>query len=326
MASSTPSPASILGRMPAIRLACILVTAGILLSRLFGGCSDPQSVGRIEKPDTTDSTGTTDSTRIAVIGDYGLPGPNAAEVAALVKSWDPDFVVTTGDNCYSAAIDSNIGQYYSEFIFPYSGEFTPGASPNRFFPSLGNHDWDEVINVEGDSSTGVYLDYFTLPGNERYYQATLGPLDLFVIDSDNREPDGRLVTSIQAAWLQGVLAGSNARWKVVCFHHPPFASGARDSLLDWPYREWGAAAVLSGHLHAYERILKEGFPYFVNGLGGRSLHPFGDTIDPDSQVRFNADFGAMLVVVDDRFLRFQFFSVEGGGTLIDTYRIAHPDL
>ena len=36
----------------------------------------------------------------AVIGDYGLASQNEADVANLVKSWNPDFIVTTGDNNY----------------------------------------------------------------------------------------------------------------------------------------------------------------------------------------------------------------------------------
>src|SRR5690606_107620 len=39
-------------------------------------------------------------TRFAVIGDYGEDGPEEAAVAALVRSFGPDFVVTAGDNNY----------------------------------------------------------------------------------------------------------------------------------------------------------------------------------------------------------------------------------
>lgn len=294
----------------AISSAVIRLAGAVLLASLAARCSDSKVMPRPHSPD---------STRIAVIGDYGSPNGNVEEVAQLVRSWAPDFVVTTGDNCYSAAIDSNIGQYYHQYIHPYSGAFGAGAATNRFFPSLGNHDWDFVISCNDDTCWGGYLDYFTLPGNERYYKVALGPVDLFVIDSDHQEPDGTLTTSAQAAWLHSGLSASTAPWKIVCFHHPPFASGARDSTMAWPFKTWGAAAVLSGHLHVYERIVKEGFPYFVNGVGGRSLHPFGPIYDPDSQVRFNDDFGAMLIVADDQRIRFQFFSV--ADSLIDTYWI-----
>jgi len=53
----------------------------------------------------------------AAFGDYGSAGTNELAVANLVDSWNPDFIITTGDNSYgSTAIDDNIGQYYSDYI------------------------------------------------------------------------------------------------------------------------------------------------------------------------------------------------------------------
>ena len=259
--------------------------------------------------------------RFAVIGDYGEANVSAAAVAALAGSWDPEFIITAGDNSYSGDLDSDIGQNYHEYIFPYRGTRGPGARANRFFPALGNHDWDNrVIGCDGDRCTGTYLDYFALPGNERYYDLIRGPVQLFALDSDDREPDGIASSSAQASWLRARLRASHARWKIVYFHHPPFASGAHDPRLRWPFADWGATAVITGHLHVYERILKSGFPYFVNGLGGRSRQPFGE-IEADSQVRYNADFGAMLVEADETRISFRFFSIAGSRSLIDTFVI-----
>jgi hypothetical protein len=137
--------------------------------------------------------------RFAVIGDYGFAGQPEADVAALIKSWEPDFIITTGDNNYdtgsASSIDANIGQYFHDFIHPYLGGYGAGATENRFFPSLGNHDW-ETPNAQ------PYLDYFSLPGNERYYEFVRGPVHFFMLNSDAREPDGISATSIQAEWLK----------------------------------------------------------------------------------------------------------------------------
>ncbi|MBP9121408.1 MAG: hypothetical protein KBF59_11150, partial [Ignavibacterium sp.] len=82
--------------------------------------------------------------KFAAIGDYGLAGPNELTVANLVKSWNPDFIITLGDNNYElgadSTIDVNIGQYFYEYIYPYKGNYGSGSTVNRFFPSLGNHD------------------------------------------------------------------------------------------------------------------------------------------------------------------------------------------
>ena len=255
--------------------------------------------------------------RFAVIGDYGDEGQPEADVAALVNSWQPDFVITTGDNNYpdgaSDSIDANIGQFYHSYIYPYVGTYGQGADVNRFFPSLGNHDWNT-------DDAKAYLDYFTLPDNERYYDFTWGPLHLFALDSDSREPDGFRQSSTQAAWLQASLASSTSPWNVVYFHHAPYSSGYHGSIIwaRWPYKDWGASVVLAGHDHTYERLLVDGLPYFVNGLGGSTKYGFADIL-PESQVRYNADYGAMLVQANDQSIIFQFFNRQE--ELIDTYTI-----
>jgi len=261
--------------------------------------------------------------RFAAVGDYD-DDSNTQDVASLVEGWNPDFVITLGDNNYSnnssiSAWDDEVGQYYGQFIHYPQGStsaYAPGPAINQFFPSLGNHDWDAGIS-------GWY-DYFELSGNERYYDFIQGPVHFFVVDSDSDEPDGRTSSSIQGQWIQAQLASSTSVWKIVYFHHPPYSSGSNHgntSALQWPFQAWGATAVLAGHDHTYERILKNGFPYFVNGLGGRSIYNFSSTSEPGSVVRYNSDYGAMLIEANDDSINFKFFSIAGGGTLIDNYTI-----
>jgi len=263
--------------------------------------------------------------RYAAVGDFGESTSTQA-VAALITGWNPDFVITVGDNNYSgsstvAAWDNEVGQYYGQFAHYPGGStsaYAPGPDTNDFFPLLGNHDWDAGI-------TGWY-DYFELPGNERYYEFVRGPVHFFAIDSDSREPDGRTSTSTQGQWLQAQLAASTSTWKIVYFHHPPYTSGSNHPNtveMQWPFGAWGATAVLTGHNHHYERILKGGFPYFVDGSGGRSLYSFNSTPEPGSVVRYNADYGAMLIEANDDSITFNFYSIAGGGggTLIDSYTI-----
>jgi hypothetical protein len=253
--------------------------------------------------------------RFAVIGDYGWSGPDELAVANLVHSWNPDFIITTGDNNYrlgeTSTIDQNIGQYYHDFISPYTGSYGSGAVTNLFFPSLGNHDW----YTRGATP---YLNYFTLPGNERYYDFVWGPVHLFALDSDDREPDGISSSSTQATWLQGKLAASTSCWQLVYFHHAPFSSSSNGSntTMQWPFQSWGADAVLSGHDHTYERIVLNDFPYFVNGLGGRNIYSFKTPVS-GSQVRYNANFGAMLVAATQITITYQFLNIDD--VVVDTY-------
>jgi predicted phosphodiesterase len=267
-----------------------------------------------------DLTATSAPIRFGVIGDYGDGSEAEADVANLVKSWNPDFIITTGDNNYpdgaASTIDAHIGQFYHEFIYPYRGTYGSGATTNLFFPTLGNNDWDTL-------SAKAYFDYFTLPGNERYYDYVWGPVHFFVIDSADREPDGNSSSSTQATWLHNQLAASTSAWNVVYLHHPPYTSGSvtSNTTLQWPYASWGADVVMSGHSHTYERIFRDGIVYFVNGLGGDSIQSFSSTIS-GSQRRYNGDFGAMLVDADTSQMTFQF--INRGGTLIDSYSLHKP--
>ncbi|MBC7875932.1 MAG: metallophosphoesterase [Anaerolineales bacterium] len=253
----------------------------------------------------------------AVIGDYGLAGQNEADVANLVKGWNPDFIVTVGDNNYphgaDSTIDANIGQYYHDYIFRYKGKYGNGSTTDRFFPALGNHDWDQNNGRQQEL-------YFTLPGNERYYNFIQGPVHFFVLNSNSTEPDGVNVNSKQAKWLKKELAASTSEFNIVILHHSPYSSGAHGSTsyMQWPFKTWGADAVLSGHDHIYERILVDGFPYFVNGVGGAELYHY-QTILPESQVRFNQDYGAMRVEASSASMKFQFFT--RAGILIDEHII-----
>jgi hypothetical protein len=235
-----------------------------------------------------------ESVRFAVIGDYGSGGKHARAVADLVKRWD-------------------------------HGRYGPGADRNRFFPSMGNHDWSDNNYVP--SPPNAYLNYFTLPpgqGNERYYDFHWGPVHFFALDSDINEPDGITSDSIQAFWLQERLQASQAPWKLVYMHHPPFASADVHPPIEeinWPFAEWGASLVMSGHNHIYERLEHNNIPYFINGIGGGELYPVGPPA-AGSQVRFAGEYGAMLVQATPCSLYIWAITIDNA--VIDTLQLDNP--
>lgn len=261
------------------------------------------------------------TSHFAVIGDFGTDTQGEADVAALVKSWNPDYIVTVGDNSYPTAaaniIDKNIGKYYHDYIYNYSGIYGAGSPTRRFYPALGNHDWGNT--VPGDASS--YLSYFDLPGNERYYEFTAGPVHFFVIDSDLNEPDGTTPNSVQGQWLKTKLAAATEPHKVVVLHHPPYNSGGAhgsEIRMRWPFAKWGATTVLGGHEHIYERMNEEGIPFITNGLGGQTVSNTGTPI-AGSQIQYNANVGAMLVDATDTTMQFRFYTRTGA--LIDNYTL-----
>jgi hypothetical protein len=285
-------------------------------------CQPPPS-HRFEEPEVCLSRGTADrlSTHFAAIGDYGYDGPYATRVAELVDSFDPDFVITLGDNNYATGsaewIDRNIGKRYHHYIAPYVGHFGTGATENRFFPSLGNHDWLTP-------GAQPYLDYFVLPGNERYYDVVRGDVHLFALDSDFHEPDGITHDSVQGQWLRGALAASKARWRIVYMHHPPFSSGPHGPTpeMQWPFRDWGASLVLAGHDHTYERLFVDGMTYVVCGISG-PMERYPITITLPGSVAHAIEYGALLIDADESRLRVRFYTI-GSCTPTDEVELTSP--
>lgn len=264
---------------------------------------------------------------VAVVGDYGVDTTAEGQVATMVAGWAPDLVVTTGDNFYSNGTDTGTarydrvtGKYYCAFIKgAAAGTNCPSggtATVNRFFPSTGNHDW-----TDGDITN--YRAYFDLPGagvtsqsptgSELYYDVRNGPLHLFFIDSQAALASAAEMTT-QKAWLQAALAASDAPWKVVVGHHPPYSSSSThgsSTAMRWPYASWGADLVLNGHDHTYERIDNGGLTYIVDGLGGAGRYGFASSPVTGSLVRYNSNWGALRLTIHDTSLTGDFISLGG---------------
>lgn len=275
-----------------------------------------------------------DSVSFAVIGDYGNAGNDEQQVADMVKSWNPEFIITLGDNNYpvgsAGTIVSNIGDYYCDYIY------NPDAPPtqrchgkaaeeeiNRFFPSPGNHDNASAPALQ------PYLDYFTLPGDERNYEFTWGPVHFFSI---NTGLTGNLSCcgSVESNWLQLRAIESQLPFKMVYFHHPPYSVSQHGSSTNmrWPFADWGIDAVLNGHDHVYERIQVKAQPtpiYFVSGNGGNE-NGYNCTDHPLDSAAYsvycdNAHIGAMKVNVTQHTAVFEYYGVGDPNHPLDTYII-----
>ncbi len=261
-----------------------------------------------------------DSTTFAVIGDYGQDSRSEAEVAQLVKSWNPEFVITVGDNNYplgsAGTIKDNIGKHYGDFIYnpdaPADRVCTGKAAQekvNRFFPSPGNHD-------NYSPSLRPYLDYFTLPGDERNYEFTWGPVHFYSLNTRT----GGSVEQPTKDWLKAKLNDSTDNFKVVYFHHPPYSSGNHGSstAMRFPFSEWGADAVLAGHEHFYMRVTDStaALPVYliIGNSGNENLYNCNSNpLDPN---RFtvnmcdNSHFGAIKVTATKTKLVFEYYSTD----------------
>ncbi len=263
--------------------------------------------------------------KFAAIGDYGKDGSNLQAVADLLDSLEVDFIITTGDNNYNngaaSTIDKNIGKYFNEYIYPYVGDYPPGGSPdsiNRFFPSLGNHDYNQTLNID---AIKPYLDYFDLPGNERWYTFSQGNVDFFALDS----PMGWIADSLalQWSWLQNEAANSTAQWKVVYFHHPPYSSRFSHTRMRLDFISLDIDLVISGHDHLYERLEIDSLTYIINGLGGKSIYSTNPPIT-GSVIQYNENYGATIIDASETELILKFINVDG--VLIDSIKLVELPL
>jgi tartrate-resistant acid phosphatase type 5 len=274
-----------------------------------------------------------DSITFAVIGDYGQNSEEEGQVAAMVKTWGVDFIITTGDNNYTwgkrSTLKKNITKYYGDFIYnpdaPADLQCHGKAAQdkvNRFFPSPGNHD---------NYSKGMkpYLEYFTLPGDEKNYDFTWGPVEFFSMDT-KKEADIDCCESPESKWLQGELAKSTAPFKFVYFHHPPYSPGEHGNAthMQWPYGKWGVDAVLCGHEHFYARIIDKTAEkpiYFICGSSGNT-HLYGCNEHPLDSARFKVScdhmhWGAMKVKATAHMVVFEYYIATEPERPIDTYII-----
>ncbi len=295
------------------------ITGAFLI--LISGCH----TSVIIEPSHVEVNVNSDSVVFAVIGDYGHHGAGEEAVAHLVKDWQPDFIITTGDNNYEygdyTTLQRNIGDYYGEYIYnfdaPLSYRCTGRAFKdqlNRFFPSPGNHDEAGARGLE------PYLNYFTLPGTETYYSFTWGEAAFFSLNSLPSSDQDE-----QQLWLETALKESDKSFKIVYFHHSPYSPGPHgDSRhMQWDFYQWGADVVISGHDHIYARMNKngeEGLHYIINGLGGKSryaLDKYSLHSDMELQKGFNEDFGALMGRVTPGHLQLVFYSIAAPGIPVD---------
>jgi|GEM_PF-1939825 len=117
--------------------------------------------------------------RFAIIGDFGETLRDQEfpvdRLGKMIRSWNPDFVVSVGDDNYilgeAATIDTNIGKNFTSFIYPKGTDYPeyypyPSDAPlyNRFFSALGNHDYGDVGDdfpptPEKIALSKPYIDY-----------------------------------------------------------------------------------------------------------------------------------------------------------------------
>ncbi len=271
--------------------------------------------------------------RFAALADFGLPEQGTPAVAKLIKSWNPDFIITHGDDDYTdgtfKGLDDVVGQFYREFVGNYVGNYGEGSDVNRFWPVPSDHSFGD--DCSKPSQIQAYLDFYTLPdsGSEQSFDGELnywfrqGPVLFFMVNSmDCFQPGGSGPDSPLAQWVASIADTSDAPFKLISFHHTPYTSGRYrpgTQRMRWDYENMGINVVMAGHDHTYERFHIGHTLYFTNGLGGVDDRELKDPRQYGSQASFTGKHGAMLIEANNDSMVFKFFTYDS--VLIDSYTL-----
>ena len=198
------------------------------------------------------------ATGILAVGDFGVGGQRQRAVGAAIRAFEErnpaDVLVTLGDNDYTRGRSFAPSWRASFGWLPGAGMDVAGA--------LGNHD----VEVR----RGRYqFRLLRMPGP--YYVRRISEVELIVLDST-------AITPAQTRWLERTLAARSGFRRIVVFHHPPWTCGGHLGSAAvqraWVplFERYGVRLVLNGHDHNYQRFVRRGVTYVVNGGGGARLY------------------------------------------------------
>lgn len=218
-----------------------------------------------------------------VMGDHRTYPDRYEKIADLAYAERPNFVINVGDVVSNGTVKQ---QWIDEFLFP--ARKLMARVPT--YISIGNH----------EKNADWYYKYVSYPKPENYYSFDFGNSHFTIVDSNQPLVPGQ----DQYKWIEQDLAQSNATWKFVVHHHPPYSSDENDygdtvkkfektdrGEVDMRevtklYDKYDVDLVWVGHIHDYERTWpltdgkvdqENGVIYIQTGGGGAELENFAPT-------------------------------------------------
>ena len=227
--------------------------------------------------------------RFAVLGDTRTRHDFHQKIVNRIIDEKPLFIVNTGD-----LVSNGNSMDDWEHFFRINDKLIRHVP---YFPVLGNH--------EQDSEN--YYNFFSLPGNERYYFFSVGDALFIILDMegpDYNTPEyleGENVNAFwtniskkyfeeEKEWLENILTLNDDAGYIYVFFHPTFYSIKTSRVAEAELRRafWGdiferhsVTAVLNGHDHYYHHAEHGGTHYIVTAGGGAPLYNT-DAIQPET--------------------------------------------
>ena len=248
--------------------------------------------GRVVRQATFRTRATADrSVRCVLVGDMAQGRDEQKPIAYRISQQRPEFLMALGDIVYPTG---RMNQYMAYFWGTYNNVTEPGLKTGAplmasvpFYPLLGNHDVGAKLQAVPDALAAYYVfsppkggpgegPWVTRLGKDeeaikKFRAATQDSypnLDAysfdngaahFVVMNDNK---GMEVDSTEfRKWLQADLMATTAKWKIVCFHIPPFHSSKKHYAeqqmrrLQPLFEECGVDLTFGGHVHNYQRTV-----------------------------------------------------------------------
>lgn len=201
---------------------------------------------------------------ILLFGDSGGGTPEQHRLRDVMRRTPHDVILHAGDLAYfeatRSALDERFFAVYEQMLCTVP-----------VYPVLGEHDRRVQLGAP-------WREAFVLPDDgaaRGHYSFDFGLVHVAAIDTM-----GDL--DAQAAWLDADLAATDATWRLVIGHRPPYSAGwhggddaVREAIVPVLARR-GVDLYLSGHDHDYERSVPlDGVTYLVSGGGGHSTRFVG---------------------------------------------------
>ena len=255
--------------------------------------------------------------RFIAVGDAGTGNEQQTALGRVMakyqQTYSYDTALLLGDNIYP---NGEVSGASSKFERPYADLLHRGV---KFRAVFGNHD------VRDGREGQLRYPHFNMSGRA-YYSFTKGIngenlVEFFALDSNE-------FNHAQRQWFENALAASQARWKVVYFHHPIYSSaeehGSDEKLraaLEPLLVKYGVVAAFSGHDHTYERTrVQQGVQYFVSGNGGKMRR--GDLNRRSPFFAAGTDETGSFMLVEATPERFSFKAIDIDGRVFDSGELA----
>lgn len=151
-----------------------------------------------------------------------------AMLATIQRHKDMKAVCIVGDNIYEDGVTSVTDpQFQSKFEEPYADIDLP------FYLCLGNHDYGNAHFSDGRYKHQIAYSTVSPKWNmpSRYYKKSLGPCDLFFLDTNLVFMDPSEI-SHQMKTMRHLYRKSKNPWKILCGHHTWRSTGGHGNAED----------------------------------------------------------------------------------------------